>query len=182
MDWSVFADITFLEAVEGFIETGGPVLWAIAAVSLLLWTLILERYFFLRWIYPRRVKTWVAEWRDRQERSSWYAHRIREAMISEARGQLRMGLIMVATLIAVCPLMGLLGTVTGMIQVFDVMALKGTSDARAMAEGVSRATIPTMAGMVVALSALYFNTQLRQRVGRETEQLADSLTFESVQA
>ena len=178
MDFAVFASIGPMEAIRGFIDTGGPVLWAIAGVTLLLWTLILERYFFLRWIYPRRVQAWVADWFRRRERSSWYAHRIREGMISQARGQLRMGLILIGTLIAVCPLMGLLGTVTGMIQVFDVMALKGTSDARAMAAGVSRATIPTMAGMVVALSALYFNTRLRSRVRTETEQLADSLVFE----
>lgn len=167
-----------MEAIRGFIDTGGPVLWAIAGVTLLLWTLILERYLFLRWVYPGRVRSWIAEWGGRREHGSWFAHRIREAMISEARGQLRTGLILIGTLIAVCPLMGLLGTVTGMIQVFDVMALKGTSDAKAMASGVSQATIPTMAGMVVALSALYFNARLRQRVRVETEQLADSLTFD----
>ena len=51
-----------------------------------------------------------------------------------------------------------------MIKVFDVMAVLGTSDARAMAAGVSMATIPTMAGLVVALSGLFFSVRLRQHI------------------
>ena len=63
-------------------------------------------------------------------------------------------------LIALLPMFGLLGTVTGMIQVFDVMASMGSGNARAMANGVSAATIPTMAGMVIALVALPFAARL----------------------
>ena len=51
--------------------------------------------------------------------------------------------------IALCPLFGLMGTVTGMIEVFQVMAFTGGGDARSMAGGASKATLPTMAGMVV---------------------------------
>ena len=72
---------------------------------------------------------------------------------------------------------GLLGTVTGMVQVFDVVARQGTGDAQAMAAGVSKATIPTMAGMVVALSGLYFGNRLQQMVRQRTRQLADSLAI-----
>lgn len=57
-------------------------------------------------------------------------------------------------LVAVCPLMGLLGTVTGMVGVFDILAISGSNDARAMASGISRATVPTMAGMLGALCGL----------------------------
>ncbi len=165
-------------AVENLVATGGNILWGIMLVSLLLWTLILERYWFYRRIYPKRIDSWVAGWEARRERSSWFAHRIREALISQASTQLGRSLPVIQTLIAICPLMGLLGTVTGMIGVFDVMALKGTSDARAMASGVFQATVPTMAGMVVALSGLYFDTQMRQHVRHETERLADALRFQ----
>ena len=75
----------------------------------------------------------------------------------------------------VAPLLGLLGTVTGMIHVFDVMAFLGSGNARAMANGVSMATIPTMAGMVVALSGLFFSSHLERRAVLETQQAADSL-------
>ncbi|MFP4002417.1 MAG: MotA/TolQ/ExbB proton channel family protein, partial [Alphaproteobacteria bacterium] len=79
------------------------------------------------------------------------------------------------TLVAVAPLFGLLGTVTGMVEVFDVMALTGSSNARAMASGITKATIPTMAGMVAALSGLYFSTQLERRARRAVERVEDDL-------
>lgn len=162
-----------------FIETGGDILWALLAVTILLWTLIVERLWFYRFVFPRRVRGWQAEWRDRSDHASWRARAIRGLLVARADAELRAGLPLLKTLIAICPLLGLLGTVTGMIQVFDVMALKGTSDARAMASGVSKATIPTMAGMVVALSGLYFATRFPQRAERETRRLADHLDIHS---
>ena len=64
---------------------------------------------------------------------------------------------MIKTLVSLAPLLGLLGTVTGMIGVFEVLATTGGGDARSMAAGVSQATIPTMAGMVAALSGVFGN-------------------------
>ena len=96
-------------------------------------------------------------------------------MISEIKLRLSRSLPTIKTLIALCPLLGLLGTVTGMIQVFDVMAITGTGNARAMASGVSMATIPTMAGMVAALSGLYFGARLQHHAQFETQKAADLL-------
>ncbi len=166
-----------LERFGDFFGAGGPLLYGLALVSVLLWTLILERYWFYRRIYPARLQAWIGHWQARDERRSWFAHRIREAIISQAEVQLDGSLPVIRTLIALCPLIGVLGTVTGMIEVFDVIALKGTGDARAMAGGVARATIPTMAGMVVALSGLYFAARLKQLAARETERLADEMRF-----
>jgi biopolymer transport protein ExbB len=91
------------------------------------------------------------------------------------RQQTQANVQMIKTLVALAPLFGLLGTVTGMVQVFDVMALEGSSNARGMAEGVSRATIPTMAGMVSSLSGLYFSAQLEKKSRREVQKVADQL-------
>lgn len=165
------------EWFASFIDAGGSTLWAILAVTIFMWTMIFERLVFYRWIFPRRCETWVGEWKNRSDHSSWRAHAIRRLLVSEAKTQLREGIPIIKVLIAICPLLGLLGTVTGMIAVFDVMALEGTSDARAMAAGVSKATIPTMAGMVVALSGLYFGTRFPQRAALESRHLADSLDY-----
>nr|NIP17524.1 MotA/TolQ/ExbB proton channel family protein [Xanthomonadales bacterium]NIX12314.1 MotA/TolQ/ExbB proton channel family protein [Xanthomonadales bacterium] len=81
------------------------------------------------------------------------------------------------TCVALCPLLGLLGTVTGMIEVFDVMAISGTGNPRSMASGVSKATIPTMAGMVAALSGIAMSTYLQRKAGRERELLSDHLVI-----
>jgi biopolymer transport protein ExbB len=72
-------------------------------------------------------------------------------------------------------MLGLLGTVTGMIQVFEVMAYMGSGNPRAMANGVSAATIPTMAGMVISLLAIPFATELNRRYSRELRNTQQSM-------
>jgi len=67
----------------------------------------------------------------------------------------------------VVPYFGLLGTVTGTIEVFQVMAFTGGGDARSMAGGVSKATLPTMAGMTTALSGVFATIYLNSARNRE---------------
>ena len=160
-----------------FFQRCGPMLYALLLLAVLLWTLIVERVWYYYLSFPRQAKALRREWAQRRDRSSVRAHRIREAMISQARIDLESGIGIIGTLVAICPLMGLLGTVTGMIEVFDVMALNGSSDAKAMAAGVSRATIPTMAGMVLALPGLFYVTRCRHFSRRLSQQLADSMRF-----
>jgi biopolymer transport protein ExbB len=97
-------------------------------------------------------------------------------MISEFSMSANQYLSIIKTLVALCPLLGLMGTVTGMIEVFDVMAISGSGNARSMASGVSKATIPTMAGMVGALSGVFLVTLLNQKVTSEVDDLEDNLT------
>ncbi len=75
-------------------------------------------------------------------------------------------------------MLGLLGTVTGMIDVFEVMSISGSGNSRAMAAGVSKATIPTMAGMVAALSGVFMNAWLQRTAVRERELLGEHLTMD----
>ena len=164
-----------LESIRGFIELGGDVLWAIMLVLLAMWTLIIERYWFLFRVFPAERRRVIDEWEARQDHRSWHAHRIKEELVSGVRQKLQRNVTMIQTLIAICPLLGLLGTVTGMVAVFDVMAFFGTGNARAMAAGVSKATIPTMAGMVAALSGVYFASNLDRKASIESEKLEDML-------
>ena len=75
-------------------------------------------------------------WQARADHSSWNAHQIRRLLVSEVRQKLERGLGLIRTIVALCPMLGLLGTVTGMIEVFDVMAIAGSGNARVMAAGV----------------------------------------------
>jgi len=168
----------FFDSIRGFIELGGDVLWAIFAVLLVMWTLIIERYWFYFRVLPSRRQEILDLWQDRTDHQSWHASRIREEMISRIGQEMQRNIRTIQTLIAVCPLLGLLGTVTGMVAVFDVMAFFGTGNARAMAAGVSQATIPTMSGMVAALSGLYFGSFLERKSQIETERLEDLLRFD----
>ena len=170
-----YAFIEMLEAIRDFLEAGGPVLLIILVTAFLMWVLIIERYWFIRITYPRLVKEAIRRWDERGDHHSWYARRIRDELISRISVQLHKGLILLNTLVALCPLMGLLGTVFGMVQVFDIMAVTGTGNARLMASGISMATIPTMAGMVVALSGLYFSARLKFHADYLAQLAADHL-------
>lgn len=165
----------YLELMRDFFATGGYVLWAIFIVSILLWTLIIERYVYLKVIYPKELGRVVAAWRTRADMTTWFAQKVRDALLSDLSLRLSRSLMFIRSLIAICPLLGLLGTVTGMINVFDVMAVQGTPNPRAMAAGVSMATIPTMAGLVVALSSLFFSVRLRQQANLERQKAVDVL-------
>ena len=173
----VNAALSVFYSIQDFIDQGGPVLWVIFATCLLLWLLILERIWFLRLAWPRRARALIAQWDAREDCRSWRARKIREATASEVHMQLHAVLPLIRVLVALCPLLGLLGTVVGMIGVFEVIAVSGNDDAQAMARGVYRATIPTMAGLVVALTGIYFTVRLRQLADRATSRLVDRLTL-----
>ena len=164
------------EAVSRFMDMGGDVLWLIAIVLFAMWMLIFERvwYFYSGW--RKDAGAAIAAWEGRPERKSWNAHQIRKRLIAQSADQINMYLPVIKTLVALCPLLGLLGTVTGMIEVFNIMAVTGGGDAKSMAVGVSRATIPTMAGMVAALSGVFANTYITRKAARESTFLKDNLT------
>ena len=61
---------------------------------------------------------------------------------------------------------------------FEVMAVLGTGNARAMADGVSKATIPTMCGMVAALSGLFISVWLQRKAQSEIEILGEHMTMD----
>ena len=161
-----------------FINSGGPILKVIALLALIMWTLIFERLFFYKGALGKIVSKTMETWESRPERTSWNAHKIRDALISKASQRIDQNLDMIATLVTLCPLLGLLGTVTGMIQVFGAMAATGGGDAKTMAAGVQMATIPTMAGMVAAISGVFGNTFISRIAARENQLLEDHLTMD----
>jgi biopolymer transport protein ExbB len=170
--------IDIFEAIRDFLELGGDVLVVIAWTVFFMWVLIIERFVFFRTRMEQLAQQAVDAWEARPERQSWEAMRIRELLISDVRMAANAGLPMIKTLVALCPLLGLLGTVTGMIEVFDVMAVTGTGNARAMASGVSKATVPTMAGMVGALSGVLFASILTGWANRRVNLVEDRLVMD----
>ncbi len=170
--------LPFLEQVRDFLEVGGPVLVIIGALILLMWALIVERLVYLRTGHRKAVRRALELWESRPERNSWEAHQIRERAISMVSRGLERYLPLIQTCVALCPLFGLLGTVTGMVEVFQVMAVSGSSNPRSMASGVSKATVPTMAGMVAALSGVAVSAWLQNKAKTERELLAEHMTLD----
>ena len=166
----------FFDTILAFMDKGGDVLWLIAVLLFVMWALIFERVWYLQFGWKKDVAEVIARWESRSERKSWEAHQIRAMLISRTRMQINKFLPLIKTLVALCPLLGLLGTVTGMIEVFNIMAVTGGGDAKSMAGGVQQATIPTMAGMVAALSGVFANTYVTRIAQRESQFLHDNLT------
>lgn len=174
----MYALFEIWEQVRDFLEAGGDVLLLVAGTTFIMWTLILERIWYFKKEHKKQLEQVLNAWEARKERKSWSAHKIRQAMISQMNEQINFNMPLIKTCIALCPLMGLLGTVTGMISVFDVIALTGSGNVRSMASGVSKATIPTMAGMVAAISGLMADMYLSRLAGNEQSLLEDQLTMD----
>ncbi|MFE8071326.1 MotA/TolQ/ExbB proton channel family protein [Marinobacteraceae bacterium S3BR75-40.1] len=166
------------EQILQFLERGGDVLFVILLVIFFMWLLIIERTLYFTLGHRQTARQVLSEWEARNERQSWFAHQVRQDLVAGAAMELRKSLGLIKSLVAVCPLLGLLGTVTGMIEVFDVMAVMGTGSARAMASGISKATIPTMAGMVGALTGVFAITVLQRSARLKAVRLEDQLTFD----
>ena len=77
---------------------------------------------------------------------------------------LQRGLAMLAVLGAVAPLLGLLGTVTGMIETFRIITLHGSGDPKLMSGGISEALVTTEIGLAVAIPVMLAHTWLKRRV------------------
>lgn len=83
--------------------------------------------------------------------------KLSEAALKEMPG-LTKGLLFIKVVAAVAPLMGLLGTVTGMIKTFQVITLYGAGDPKMMAGGISQALMTTVMGLVVAIPMVLLHT------------------------
>jgi len=91
------------------------------------------------------------------------------------RPLLRRYLAVIGILAAVAPLLGLLGTVTGMMTTFNVISIFGTGNARAMAGGISEALLTTQSGLLVAIPGLYMSIYLNRRAERLEDQLDETV-------
>jgi len=103
---------------------------------------------------------------------------LQEAILGELP-RLQRGLALLAVLGAVAPLLGLLGTVTGMIETFRVITLFGTSDPKLMSGGISEALVTTELGLAVAIPIMLLHTYLSRSVDHiigEMEEKAVHLT------
>jgi len=157
-----------------FLNKGGSVLFVIFFVSLIFWSLIIERYLYLKFLFEPKSKKLKHFWKHRDNSDSWANMQLKQAQISELNLQLNSNVLTIKIIITLFPLLGLLGTVTGMINVFDSISSLGTN-AKAMAGGVSMATIPTMAGMLLAILGIFAFSRIDFLIKTKIRRLKDTL-------
>lgn len=163
-----------------YLRAGGFVMPPLALVSLLMWTLVFVKMLELAGLrrgerspreclagagapWQRALLTGLAEHPglDRRDR-----RRLLETLRvgHERRAERFTATILVLAVAA--PLLGLFGTVTGMIATFDAISLHGSGNARALASGVSTALITTQTGLIVAVPGLALGSFLRRRAAQ----------------
>lgn len=138
--------------LQALFLAGGVVLQVLALTAFILWSLLLGKIWFAHVEFPRQLK------RARQALHQSNFQQLIGASELSLAGSMRM----IRTTINVCPLLGLTGTVVGMIEIFDVIGYSGVANAQLMAAAVARAILPTMAGMVIAISAMFVFAYLQR--------------------
>jgi biopolymer transport protein ExbB len=176
----------FVYHMTDYIRSGGVVMVPILLVSFFMWVLIFNRVMFMRRLYVKNMsrkeagelvkKNILPEESDKGVNSllirEFYRHRsfdrdlddfILDETVLRLTGSMDKYLSVITMLSAVAPLLGLLGTVVGMMGTFEVITVFGTGNARAMAGGISVALITTQTGLMVSIPGLYMSGWLRCR-------------------
>ena len=173
--------------LEEYIAAGGVVMIPLLAVSTIMWILIVNRMFFFRRLYRKNMKReraarylqegeipdpkdyrgviamLVTEFQKRRTGDIEVDRPILDETVMSVVSNLERYLAVIAVLAKASPLLGLLGTVTGMIATFDIISVFGTGNARAMASGISEALITTQTGLLIAIPGLYACNWLNRR-------------------
>ena len=169
-----------------YLRPGGIIVVPIILISILMWTLIIERLFYLRrqkqddldlkeaaeMIKGKKIDYLPANGLRSKVVRSFLREKTGERKLDQsilylcAKGELppiRRNLSIIGALASVSPLLGLLGTVMGMVTTFNVISQFGTGNAKALAEGISEALITTQSGLLVAIPGLYMSNFLNQQ-------------------
>ena len=186
---------TSLLGLEDYLRTGGPLMVPLLIVSLVMWLLIIDRAVFFRRMQRRDMNSQnarayvardrmpdlrryrgstavlVAEFVGRRSGRRDLDRFVLDETVARLQRTLTNGLPAIGVLAAIAPLLGLLGTVSGMITTFDVLAVFGTGNARAMAGGISEALITTQTGLLVAIPGLYMKGFLDRRARQVAQRL-----------
>lgn len=189
----IFTELLF--TLEQYIRSGGLVMGPILLVSLVMWLLILNRMLVLRRLYIRNMSRDQAGLciRDNQDPAPRFqganSTLVREFLAARSHDPVLDDFILDEIVVAMCaaldrhlaairilagiaPLLGLLGTVMGMMETFDVITRFGTGNAKAMAGGISVALISTQTGLVVSIPGLYMGGFLTRRANNLKTRIA----------
>ncbi len=165
----------YIDGLSALFDKGGYTLWAILFASILLWILVAERYLAHWKQLPAFRESLKRDYIEGRKQDS-LDHRRIKALSGDLRAEAEKNTGTLIALNTILPLLGLLGTVSGMIKVFDVITVFGTGNTRGMAAGISEALVTTMAGLFTALPGIYFVSNLQQRADDMARRFEAELT------
>ena len=150
--------------LEELFVRGGPVLYLLFLLSGLIFYLLVDKYIFIFFKSKNFLISSVDNFSNEYSPGDTDYRFIQNTLISSIKREANKNIKILDGFIGMCPMIGLLGTVYGMIEVFEVLSFLGTGNPRAMSSGVAMATIPTMSGMVITVFGLYFRQDLISRI------------------
>ena len=156
------------KSILDFFDRGGPVIVVLFILAIIMTSLLIERVLFYASDLQNLTKNAVDDLTSFKIKNKWLFNKIKLKNISIINAKASKNILLIQGLIALCPLLGLLGTVTGMIEVFDIMAITGTGNARLMASGIARATLPTMTGLFISIVGLFMLTAIKSTIDKAT--------------
>lgn len=166
----------FIDSFSSVFEKGGYVLALIFIQFLVLWYFATQKYFYFKNEFTKDFESFKDKVQNIKSENTYFEDERLNNYLSLLKIKMKAHLPTIQLMVMLAPLFGLLGTVTGMVSVFDVMSGAGTGNARAMASGISKATIPTMAGMIGALTGLIFLNYIKNQLKSKELMIADYLT------
>jgi biopolymer transport protein ExbB len=177
----------WLWEVTAYLQTGGALMLPLLGVSLWMWFLIAKKFSEIQ-LYKREKlslaqclayledevaelpsgwqTTMMLEFRNNQTGEPQTDRKLLREIAEQHLQNLEKHILTIIVLASAAPLLGLLGTVSGMITTFDVIARYGTGNAKALASGISEALITTQSGLIVAIPGLFMGNFLRRRAER----------------
>ena len=157
---------------------GGPVLYVLFFVTLIIFYILIDKYRFIFFNSESWLKLKLSEFKKEFPPETTDYKFVESVLLASVSRESKTNIKMLEGLISMCPMIGLLVTVYGMIEVFEVLSFLGTGNPRAMSSGVAMATIPTMSGMVITLFGLYFYQDLNGRINSLSNNFKSSLKNE----
>ena len=151
----------FIRTFNNFIDQGGPIVFVLFFISIYLFVLLAAKFKFLFFEIADIQKTFESKVNS-IEKDEFYLLNL-SIQKADFKSVVLKDFTTIQILITLCPVLGLLGTVTGMIEVFDVVSFFGTGNARALASGITKATLPTMTGMAISIVGLLTFTILNSK-------------------
>ena len=179
MDLFLFlSTIPLLKEIVLFIQTGGLLLWPLIILSLFMWVLITEKFINLALGNSSTKKTTQRDSVPKARQNALEKKRKDfQYYLSKKDNErlFRKNIDMIRQCIVLAPLLGLLGTVTGMIEVFEVLKIHGSGNSILIVKGFSHATIPTMFGLTVAIfgffSLLFLEDAISHRLQKDNNEI-----------
>tara|TARA_B100001057_G_scaffold265783_1_gene265973 strand:- start:317 stop:826 length:510 start_codon:yes stop_codon:yes gene_type:complete len=150
---------------------GGPVLYLLFLISFIIFFILVRKYTFIFFDSEAWVENKLNKFVDDNPPNEFNLKFVEKTYLAELKRTSNANIKLLDGLIGMCPMIGLLGTVYGMIEVFEVLSFLGTGNPRAMSSGVAKATIPTMASMVITIFSLYFRQDLTGRINKFTNEV-----------